>query len=413
VVAPEASQACEKKFMCSIEAECLRLIAEAAVPGIASAIIRDGRLERYLCCGTRGGQVPAPVDEHTVFDAASLSKSVFAHAVLQLADQEYLSLDAPLGGYLPDYVPTDPLVSSITARHVLNHSGGLPNWRNADLPLKTYFLPGERFSYSGEGFLYLQKSVEAITGERMHSLVERLVLRPFGMDRSSFVWDWRFEPNRAYPHDAFGRPSLAGKPGEGNAAGSLQTTAADFARFLLRVLDGSRLRPDTARSWLSPHIQVRHAKPQCLGPSDEKTTGVAWGLGWGLEPEEGTFFHWGDNGAYKAFAIGSLRSRDALVFFMNGASGLSIMPDLVAAFLPGDRLSLAWLDYGRHDSPIRRLLHTARAHGVKSVWQEIENASLGADDLLWIARGLTASDRDEDSTWLRAQIEERRPSRMV
>jgi hypothetical protein len=52
-------------------------------------------------------------------------------------------------------------------------------------------------------------------------------------------------------------------------------------------------------------------------------------------------------------------------------------------------------------------------HGVKSVWQEIENANLGADDLLWIARGLTASGHDEDSTWLRAQIEERRPTRMV
>jgi hypothetical protein len=95
---------------------------------------------------------------------------------------------------------------------------------------------------------------------------------------------------------------------------------------------------------------------------------------------------------------------------MNGASGLSIMPDLVAAFMPGDRPSLAWLDYGRQDSPIRRLLRAARMHGVKSVWQEIETASLGADDLLWIARGLTASGRDEDSTWLRAQIEERRPN---
>ena len=125
--------------MRSIEAEFLRLIAEAAVPGIASAIIRDGRLDRYLCCGTRGVQVPAPVDEHTVFDAASLGKPVFAHAVLQLADQEHLCLDAPLGNYLPNYVPIDPLVSSITARHVLTHSGGLPNWRNADLPLKTYF----------------------------------------------------------------------------------------------------------------------------------------------------------------------------------------------------------------------------------------------------------------------------------
>jgi CubicO group peptidase (beta-lactamase class C family) len=410
---PEASEASEKKFMFSIEAECLHLIAEAAVPGVASAIIRDGQLERYLCCGKRGAQVPAPVDEHTVFDAASLSKPVFAHAVLQLVDQEYLSLDAPLGGYLPNYVLIDDLVSSITPRHVLNHTGGLPNWRSADLPLKTYFQPGERFSYSGEGFLYLQKAVEAITGEKIHSLVERLVLRPFGMDRSSFVWDWRFEPNRAYPHDAFGQPSLGDKPGEGNAAGSLQTTAADFARFLLCVLDGSRLRQDTARSWLSPHIHVRHAKPQCLGSDDETTTGVAWGLGWGLEPEEGTFFHWGDNGAYKAFAIGSLRSRDALVFFMNGASGLSIMPDLVAAFMPGDRPSLAWLDYGRHDAPIRHLLHAARVQGVKSAWQEIENASLGADDILWIARGLTASGHYEDSIWLRARIEERWPTSVV
>jgi hypothetical protein len=98
---------------------------------------------------------------------------------------------------------------------------------------------------------------------------------------------------------------------------------------------------------------------------------------------------------------------------MNGASGLSIMPDLVAALMPGDRPSLAWLDYGRHDSPIRRLLHAAHVHGVKSVWQEMENANLGADDLLWIARGLTANGRDEDSTWLRARIEERRPASTV
>ncbi|HEX3404744.1 MAG TPA: serine hydrolase [Acetobacteraceae bacterium] len=82
-------------------------------------------------------------------------------------------------------------IERLTPRRVLSHTGDLPNWRNAELPLETHFNPGERFSYSGQGFVYLQKSVEAITGERMHDLVERLVLRPFGMDRSSFVWDWR------------------------------------------------------------------------------------------------------------------------------------------------------------------------------------------------------------------------------
>jgi CubicO group peptidase (beta-lactamase class C family) len=389
----------------SIEADFLRLATEADVPGMASAIIRDGRLHGYVCCGTRSVQAPGPVDEHTVFEAASLSKPVFAHAVLQLADQGHLSLDAPLGDYLPNYMPTDDRVSSITPRQVLSHRCGLPNWRNADLPLKTYFQPGGRFSYSGEGYLYLQKAVEAITGEKIHTLAERLVLQPFAMARSSFIWDWRFDLNRAYPHDAFGRPALGGKPGEGNAAWSLQTTAADFASFLLSVLNGSRLRLETAQLWLDPHVEIQHRGTQCLGASDGNVaTGVAWGLGWGLEPTKNTFFHWGDNDAFKAFTIGSMQSRDALAFFMNGASGLSIMPELVAAFMPGDRPSLAWLDYGRHDSPVRRLFRAARTHGVTVLWQEIENESLGADDLLWIAQGLS----DKDSLWLRERIKERK-----
>ena len=401
--------------MALTETECMRLISEATVPGMALAIIRDGRLNGYVCCGTRSAQARATVDKDTVFDAASLSKTVFAHAVLQLVDQGYLSLDVPLGDYLPHYVPGDDRVSSITARHVLSHSGGLPNWRNSDVPLKTYFQPGERFSYSGEGFLYLQKAIEAITGEKLHVLAERLVLQPFEMTRSSYTWNWSFDRNRAYPHDAFGRPALGGKPGEGNAAWSLQTTATDFARFLLSVLDGSRLQPETAQAWLRPHIDIHRPDIQNLASTEgEVATGVAWGLGWGLESAEGNFFHWGDNGAFKAFTIGSMQSQNALVCFLNGASGLSIMPELVAAaFMPGARASLAWLDYGRHDSPTRRLLHTARAQGVEAAWPAIETANLKEEELVWIAQGLTAAGRDEDGLWLRAQIKERQPASTV
>lgn len=127
----------------------------------------------------------------------------------------------------------------------------------------------------------------------------------------------------------------------------------------------------------------------------------------GLELEEGTFFHWGDNGAYKSFAIGSPKTQDALVFFMNGASGLAILWDLVAAFMPGARPSLAWIDYGRHDSPARRLLRVARARGAASVWTEMESAGLENSDMLWIARGLSAASLDEDAQWLREKIRQR------
>jgi CubicO group peptidase (beta-lactamase class C family) len=223
---------------------------------------------------------PLSVDEDTVFDAASLSKPVFGHVVLQLADQGVLSLDAPLADYLPGYMPADERASSITAKQVLSHSAGLPNWRNDDLPLKTYFAPGERFSYSGEGFLYLQKATEALTGEKLHDLAERLVLQPFGMTRSRFVWDWRFDQNCATPHDDFGRPRVSWKPGEGNAAATLQTTAADYARFLLHVMNGSRLQPETSQLWLRPHIEVRHARPVSLEPEvEDVSTGVTWRLG--------------------------------------------------------------------------------------------------------------------------------------
>jgi CubicO group peptidase (beta-lactamase class C family) len=116
-----------------------------------------------------------------------------------------------------------------------------------------------------------RKRVEAITGEKIHALAERLVFEPFEMVRSrvrsSFIWDWRFDLNRAYPHDPFGRPALGGNPGEGNAAWSLQTTAADFASFLLAILDGSRLQSETARLWLHPHIEIKHPGVQCLETS--------------------------------------------------------------------------------------------------------------------------------------------------
>jgi CubicO group peptidase (beta-lactamase class C family) len=102
-----ANDTFEQHLVCATEATVEHLLAAANVPGIASAIIRDAQLERTICCGVRDVGSPLPVDEDTVFDAASLSKPVFAHAILQLADQGVLSLDAPLADYLPGYMPGD------------------------------------------------------------------------------------------------------------------------------------------------------------------------------------------------------------------------------------------------------------------------------------------------------------------
>jgi len=276
----------------------------------------------------------APVDGDTVFAAASLSKPVFAYAVLQLVDAGKLALDTPLSLHVPDYAANDPCAAAITVRHVLSHTSGLPNWRSVELPLKTYFVPGQRFSYSGEGFVWLQRVVEAITGESLDTALRRLVFEPLGMHRSSFVWQSVFETNYADPHDAGEVPGTIIKASVPDSAASLHTTAGDYAHFLRAALLGLGLRRDTADLWFKPQVHIHD-------------TQIAWGLGWGLEMSSGSFFQWGDydQGRFKTFAMGSIQQRCATVVLTNGFHGMAIMPRLIGQRLPGPHPAFAWLDY--------------------------------------------------------------------
>jgi CubicO group peptidase (beta-lactamase class C family) len=311
-----------------------QLITDARVPGLSMAVIGDGQATALTVCGVRNAIDRTAVDQHTIFAAASLSKPLFGYAVLQLVDAGKLALDTPLSLHVPDYVADDPRAAVITVRHVLSHTSGLPNWRSVDLPLKTTFPPGERFSYSGEGFVWLQRVVEAITGESLDATLRRLVFEPLGMHRSSYIWQPPFEANYADPHDAEMAPGPRIKPSEPNAAASLQTTADDFARFLQAVLSGAGLKRDTACRWLEPQVHMHDMQ-------------IAWGLGWGLETKSGTFFQWGDadQGRFKAFVMGSMQQRRATVVLTNGFHGMAIMPELIGKSLPGPHPAVAWLGY--------------------------------------------------------------------
>lgn len=316
-----------------MQAEIAALMKTSGVPGFAMCVLREGH-EEVIALGMASLATGRPVTAETVFQAASLSKPVVAHAALQLAAGGVLDLDEPLARIVAPLVPDDPKSAMITARHVLSHRTGLPNWRGEKYPLRSYFTPGSRFSYSGEGFVHLQNALERLTGEPLDVLVRRLVFDPLGMRQSSFVWRADFAAHAADAHDA-GTILDRFMPSQANAAYSLLTTALDYGRFLIANLEGGAL---------SPEVGVPRKRTEALDDEVELEAGVAWGLGWGLEPLAGSFFHWGANTGARAFAMGMPARRTALAMFMNDDNGLRLVPPIIQSILPAAHPSLSWLE---------------------------------------------------------------------
>jgi len=195
-----------EKSLADLEKHIVKLMEKLQVPGVSIAIIRDAGIVWSRGFGVRDRTTRAPVNDDTIFSAQSMSKPVFAYRVMKLCELGVLDLDTPLTNYTSDvFVKGDPRLKEITARRVLSHTTGLPNWRSREDPLKINFPPGSKWSYSGEGYHYLQSVVTQRTGHTDQSqcgtfeldyrvcatdfgeYMEANLLRPFGMNSSGYV----------------------------------------------------------------------------------------------------------------------------------------------------------------------------------------------------------------------------------
>lgn len=345
------------------------MMQAATIPGLSVCLISDYQIA--WCEGFGVAGEGTPVTEDTIFQAASLSKPVFAYAALRLVDEGVLDLDTPLLEYVGEDAARsdhlgqdfdDPRVHEITARMVLTHSSGFPNWRrNGELGF--LFEPGARFGYSGEGFGLMQKVLERITESSVEELVRGYAFEVFGMTSSTFTASRVDLERYAWPHEAWGE--VEPKPEDlqdrirearPHAAATLMTTAPDYARFLIGLMTGEGLSEATHSDLLRPQSFV------------EDGGSVAWGLGTGLElSDDGVrVWHWGDNNNSKAFYVADPRTGQGIVYFANSYNGLSLVGEILEVAMPGEHplLQGALLaDYPAYDSPDFHLMQAVYGQG--------------------------------------------------
>ncbi|MFI9252198.1 serine hydrolase domain-containing protein [Streptomyces sp. NPDC053069] len=308
---------------------------EYGVPGAAVAVLTGGE-EIHVTYGVTNVEHPLPIDEHTLFHLASVSKSFTATALMRLVEQGRVDLDAPVRRYVPDLrLADEDTAARITVLHLLNHTAGL-DWNLVDaeegdgslaafvgqldrLPLIAP--PGARASYSQAGYNLLGRVVENVTGLTFEKALAELVLQPLSLTDTVFDLDdvvvRRFAVGHKRAEDGsltLARPWKSRRAGlrGNNPGGGIVSSASDllrWARFQLGDGEGL-LTAETLRRMQEPTVELRGS-----------TLGDAFGICWFLRDVEGvrTAGHGGSgNGQFaelllvpeRDFAVVSLSNAD-------------------------------------------------------------------------------------------------------
>jgi len=336
-----------------------RLMHAAKVTGAGIAILNDGKIVYLKTYGFRDLKKSRPLTPDSVMSAASFTKVAFAYMVMQLVQEGVLDLDKPVYQYLskplPEYgrysdLAGDERYKRITARMLLDHTSGFPNWRrfNDDKKLHIHFEPGSRFAYSGEGIALLQLIVETVTKRPLADLMRERVFQPLGMTRTSMVWTWRFEGDHANGYDERENSLGPQRRLRADSAGSMLTTPADFALFMQAVMQGQGLRKETKDLMLSPQIQILSKlefPPLSSETTEEnKPIRLSYGLGWGLywTPYGKAFFKEGHDDGWRNYTVCFDDARIGIVIMTNSSNGEGIYKELLEISLKNTFTPIEW-----------------------------------------------------------------------
>jgi CubicO group peptidase (beta-lactamase class C family) len=318
------------------------LMEELNVPGVSLSLITNKEITYSKSFGIADVSAKVQVDEKTMFEACSMSKPVFAYLVLKLVEQNKLDLDKPLYDYLPEKFTCDDeeYPKQITARMILSHTSGLPNWRKGseenESPLPIYFKPGTKFSYSGEGIYYLQRVVELITNESLESFAKRTLFDKLELESTSFVWTEKLNPQIATGHNTDGKCNKRKKYLHGNAAYTLYTTSDEYAQLIIEIMNpGNQNDYSLSNSMIKEMLthQVRVDTREVIDrPGRNLGLQGFRGLGWAIDSTitGDVIYHSGSNQTgFRCYSQFSPKDDSGIVILTNGENGSELWQRLI------------------------------------------------------------------------------------
>jgi CubicO group peptidase (beta-lactamase class C family) len=358
-----------------IDARVHELMAATRAKGIAIAVIDNGQVHYVQAYGVRNAR-EEPLQTDTVMYGASLTKAVVAYATLLLVDAGKLTLDTPLAGLLGQplayaedpvhrgkYGPYGNLAADdrwrkITPRTVLTHSTGFANFWfvEPDQKLRMHFDPGARYAYSGEGFALLQFAIEQGrkelgVGIDVDELTQTKIFGPLGMTRTRLMWRDDFAGNLADGWNDQGKVGEHDARSKVRAAGSMDTTIADLAKFVAALVRGSGLsaasRAEMTRPQLPITTKTQFPSFQPELPVDQRRKDLAAGLGVIVfdGPQGRGFFKGGHNEMTANTMVCLEAGRRAVLILSNDVRAEAGFADLVRFILGETGVPFDW-EYG-------------------------------------------------------------------
>ena len=310
------------------------LVDSAKIAGLQIAIVNRNKVVYSSSFGYKDIENKKKLNDSTVMYAASLTKPVSAYIFLRLVDRGIFNLDQPVYKYLKkpigeyskwkDLADDPKSFNLITPKMLLSHSAGLPVLRQLyKNKVNLIAKPGEKFYYSNEGINLLGFMIEQYTGKKLEDIARDEVFEPLDMGHTDMIWQSKFEDNFSNAYFKDGKKYGSERRESSRAAGSMSTTANDYANFIINLMKKKGLTDKNYREMLNPQIMVKSKRG--FGPLKDSITtendaiDLAWGLGVGLfdSPFGKAFFHTGHGDANQNYAVAFPESGTAVIILSN------------------------------------------------------------------------------------------------